>query len=157
MPVYKKGSKTDKANYRPVSVLTILSKVFEKVIYDQIYPVMSPLLSRNLSGYMKGHSCATAILKMTEDWRESLDNGETIATVSVDLSKVFDSVNHNLLLAKIWAYGFSEAATKLLGEYLRDPHQRVKIDGICSGWRIVKAGVPQGYLLGPLLFNTLSS
>ena len=65
-PVYKKGSKTDKANYRLVTILTTLSKVFEKVIYDQIYPVMSPLLSRNLSGYMKGHSCATEILKTTQ-------------------------------------------------------------------------------------------
>ena len=105
-PVFKRGIDTDKANYRPVSILTSLSKVFEKVIYDQTWNAFHSVLSSNLSGFMKTHSCCTALLKMTEDWRNSISNKEAVAAVAVDLSKAFDAINHSLLLAKLKAYGF---------------------------------------------------
>ena len=104
-PIFKKMDKTDKTNYRAVSVLAAFSKIYKKIIFDQIYTVFHEKLSPNLSGYLKGHSCCTALLKMTEDWRESLDKRETVTAVAVDLSKAFDTVCHNLLLAKrgsIW-------------------------------------------------------
>ena len=102
---------------------------------------------------MKGHSCTTALLNMTKDWRVNLDEGKTVAVVAVDLSKAFDSVNHKLLIAKLEAYGFGVEALQLMRNYLSDRRQRVKIDGTYSNWRTVKAGLPQGTILGPLLFN----
>ena len=97
-PAFKRGIDTDKANYHPVSILTSLSKVFEKVIYDQTWNAFHNVLSSNLSGFMKTHSCCTALLKMTEDWRNSIDNKEAVAAVALDLSEAFDTINHHLLL-----------------------------------------------------------
>ena len=91
---------------------------------------------------------------MTEDWRGSLDVKESVAVVAVDLSKAFDSVRHNLLLAKLKARGFSTSAMNLIRENLRGTSpRRVEIEGMCSEWKWVKAGVPQESLRGPLLFN----
>ena len=95
-PVVKRGIDTYKANYRLVSILTSLSKVFEKVIYDQTWDAFHKVLSSNLSEFMKTHSCCTALLKMTKDWRNSVDNKEAVA--ALDLSKAFDAINHRLLL-----------------------------------------------------------
>ena len=88
-----KSEETDKANYRPVSLLTALSKVFEKVMFDRMYETFQCKLCHNLSGYLRGHSCCSAVLKMTEDWRASLDRREAVAAVAMDLSKAFDSVS----------------------------------------------------------------
>ena len=89
---------------------------------------------------------------MVEDRRLSLDNREAVATLSIYLSKAFDSVCHSLLLAKLRAYGFTDQALELMRNYLQDRRQRVKMDGVYSDWKH-KVGVPQGTLLGPLLFN----
>ena len=99
--MFKKDEDTRKENYRPVSVRTALSKLYEKVMYDQLYFPIRRHLTQNLSGFLKNRSCCTALLKMTEDWRRSLDNRESAMAVAVDLSKAFDSINHNLLLAKL--------------------------------------------------------
>ena len=96
-----------------------------------MYAAIAPLLSQKLSGFLKGYSCSPAFLKMTEDWRVSLDAKVickvSVAVVAVDLSKAFDSDNHNLLLAKLKAYGFSTTATNLIREYLK---------GIAKGYRL---------------------
>ena len=152
-PVFKRGVNTNKANYCPVSILTSLSKVFEKVIYDETWNVFHNFLSSNSSRFMKTHTCCTALLKMTEDWRNSIDNKEAVAAVAVDLSKAFDTINYSLLLAKLKAYGFSTHALELMSTYLLGRQQCVRLDDVCSNFKIVKSGVPQGSLLGPLLFN----
>ena len=152
-PVFKKDEDTRKENYRPVSVLTALSKVYEKVMYDQLYNTFCRHLSQNLSGFLKNHSCCTALLKMTEDWRRSLDKRESALAIAIDLSKAFDSIHHNLLLAKLKAYGLSSSALRLMSSYLLDRKQRVCLQGVCSSYAELKAGLPQGSLLGPLLFN----
>ena len=136
-PVFKRGVDTDKANYRPVSILTSLSKVFEKVIYDQTWNAFHNVLSSNLSGFMKTHSCCTALLKMTEHWRSSIDNKEAVAAVAVDLRKAFDAIDHSLLLAKLKAYGFSTRALQLMSTYLLGRQQCVRLDGVCSDRRIL--------------------
>ena len=112
-----------------------------------------PSLSSNLSVYLTRRSCCTALLKIVQDWRSSLDNREAVATLAIDLSKAFDSVCHGLLLAKLRAYGFTDQALELMSNHLQDRRQRVKLDGIYSDWKPIKVGVPQGSLLGPLLFN----
>ena len=152
-PVFKKDEETPKENYRPVSVLTALSKVYEKVLYHQLYNTFCHHLSQNLSGFLKNHSCCTAFLKMTEDWRRSLDNLESPMAVAVDLSKAFDSIIDNLLLAKLKAYGLSQSALSLMSSYLLGRKQRVCLHGVCSSYSELRAGLPQGSLLGPLLFN----
>ena len=105
---------TDKASYQPVSVLTALSKIYEKVMFDQMFDAFHWKLSPNLSIYLKGHSCCTALLKMSEDWRACLDRREAVVVVTVDLSKAFHSVCHPLLLATIKAYGFTDDALEFM-------------------------------------------
>jgi retron-type reverse transcriptase len=139
-----------KVNYQPISILTSLSKVYEKVMFDQMYGALHQRLSLNLSGFLKNHSCCTTLLKMTEDCRGKLDEREAVA---VDLSKAFDSINHQLLLAKLHAYGFSQSALDLMSLYLLGRRQRVQLQTEVSSYINVKSGVPQGSLLGPLLFK----
>ena len=94
-PIYKKDDETSKTNYRPISVLSVIPKVFEKLKFDQLYNIFTPVFSHNMSGFLRRHSCCSALLKLTDDWRQALDNKKDVVVVAIDLSKAFDSICHN--------------------------------------------------------------
>ena len=111
------------------------------------------ILSKFLCGFRKGHSTQHALLNLLKQWQESLDKSHVVGTVLLDLSKAFDSLSHDLLLAKLAAYGFDKASLRLLHSYLSNRMQRTKITSVFSSWLEICLGVPQGSILGPLLFN----
>lgn len=152
-PIHKKNVRIDPENYRPVSVLTSTSKVFERVLHDQISVKIGGVLSSKLCGYRKGFASQHALISMIEQWRKSLDKKGYAAAVLMDLSKAFDCMNHELLLAKLYAYGFSKNSIKTINSYLKNRWQRVKVNHSFSQWTELLLGVPQGSVLGPLLFN----
>ncbi len=152
-PVYKKKDFLDKANYRPVSILPCISKIFERALSDQLTAYMNDIFSSMLSAYRKKHSCQHVLIDLIEDWKSNLDNKSFVGAVLMDLSKAFDCLPHDLLLAKLKAYGLSDEAAETLGSYLSDRLQRVKLGSVFSVWERIIKGVPQGSILGPLLFN----
>ena len=152
-PVFKKGDKLDKSNYRPVSILSALSKFFERLLFYQINTYMDPKLSIYQSGFRKNMSAQNCLLFMLEKWRKCLDNKGNAGVLLTDLSKAFDCLNHDLLLAKLNAYGCDMNCLKLFYSYLTDRLQRVRVNSSYSTWSDIVYGVPQGSILGPLLFN----
>ena len=111
------------------------------------------ILNPALSAYRKGYSCQHFMLQLTEYWREALDFNDYVGTMAMDLSKAFDSMPHGLLIAKSHAYGMSKNACGMIVSYLSNRRRWVKISGEVSNWSTINRGVPQGSVLGPLLFN----
>ena len=151
--VFKSKDSLQKKNFRPISILNIMSKVEEWVLADQLYSYFNHLFSVSLSGYRKKYGCNTLLLGMIEKWKKAMDNKEYTGAILIDLSKAFDLIPHGLLLAKMKSYGMSISAVTLIASYLQGRKQRVKINDKCSDWLDTTIGVPQGSVLGPLLFN----
>ena len=120
---------------------------------DQLLDFFNKVVSKFLSAFRKGYSCETVLIKMIEDWRKCLSEHKIVAAMLIDLSKAFDCLPHRLLLAKLSAYGLSNDSCNLLMSYLSERKQRVKIGNSRSSWSEIIKGVPQGSILGPLLFN----
>ena len=153
-PVFKKdGDRTIPDNYRPVSVLPAASKIYERLMQKQISAYVEKYLSKYLCGYRKGFNTQYALLSLIEKWKDALDKKHYAGAVLMDLSKAFDTLNHELLLAKLHAYGFDRNSLHLIESYLRNRWQRTKINDSFSSWAQLLSGVPQGSVFGPLLFN----
>ena len=152
-PVFKALESTLKKNYRPITVLITVSKIFERIMDKQSTEFIENFLSKYLCGYRKEYNCQIAMVSMIERLKKSRDNREYAACVLLDLSKAFDTINHELLIAKMFAYGFSLDALKIVHSYLSDRWHRTKIDGSYSTWRKILQGMPQGSVNGPKWFN----
>ena len=131
-PIFKKRARTSKNNYRPVSILPILSKLFERLISKQFSEFFESILSKFQCGFRKGYGAQ--LLMMLETWKEARDNKEAFGTLLTDISKAFDCLSHDLLIAKLRAYGLDLASLEILRDYLTNIKQRTKVHSFYSSW-----------------------
>ena len=127
-PLFKKADPFDKINYRPVSLLSHVSKVYERIIFNQISTYFEPYFSSFLTGFRKNHDTQHSLLKMLELWKEGLDKGKSVGAIFMYLSKAFDTLNHDLFIAKLEAYGFSENSLNYIQIYLHNRLQRTNVN-----------------------------
>ena len=153
-PLHKNGPAEDVNNYRPISILPVLSKVLEKHVYDCLSDFLNEfkLLHKTQSGFRSQHSCETALTHMIDSWLNAIDNGQMIGVVLVDFKKAFDLVDHQILLSKLEMYGIADGALMWFDTYLTHRRQQVSVDNNKSEFQQTVYGVPQGSILGPLLF-----
>ena len=151
-PIHKKGPKTSPTNYRPISLLSITSKVQERIVHDRLYKHISPHLPSQQSGFRKNDNTEFQLARVVHQLSEGRDAGNSVMACFFDLSKAFDRVWHAGLLLKLQHYGVTGSALAWFTSYLSNRRQRVQVCGVTCPWQTIPAGVPQGSVLGPLLF-----
>ena len=152
-PAFKKKSKSSKDNYRPISILPIMFKIYERCLYNQMQTHFDNVFSKYQCGFRIGFNAQHCLVSMIKKWKESVDSGGAFGALMTDLSKAFDCLHHELLIAKLDAYGFDIKSVKLIQQYLSNRKQRVKVGNAYSSWKEIFYGIPKGSILGPLILN----
>jgi hypothetical protein len=155
-PIFKNNKDVmDKRSYRPVSILNVISKVFEKVLIDQLSSYFEPIFSPHMSGFRKKYSCENVLLHFIENVKSGLDDKKHVGAVMTDLSRAFDCLPPKLLISKFRAYGVTEGSCQLMSSYFHNRSQRVKIGNCRSEWESISKGAAQGSMMGPFCYNVL--
>ena len=159
IPLHKKGDSLNPKNYRPVAIIPIFSKILERVVFNQMVEYISAnqLIHPNHHAYRSNHNTTTALIQLYDGWVESVQAGKLAGVCFLDMSAAFDIVDHELLLKKLELYGFNQDMLGWTSSYLAGRYQAVSIDGCLSRLRLVEHGVPQGSILGPLLYTLFTN